>query len=146
MKIVIQRVNSASVSIENKVYSKIEKGLLVLLGITSTDSEKEINFIIDKILNLRIFEDNNEKMNQSVKNINGEILVVPQFTLYGNCQKGRRPGFDNAAKPDIAIPIYENFILSLKNNYKNKIQTGKFGATMNINLENNGPVTFILEK
>ncbi|MFC1770824.1 D-aminoacyl-tRNA deacylase [Candidatus Margulisiibacteriota bacterium] len=146
MKAVIQRVNSASIHIEDKLYSKIGPGLLVLLGINHTDTEKEVEFITEKLINLRIFEDDNDKMNLSVKDIEGEIMVVSQFTLYGSCQKGRRPSFDQAARPETAIPIYENFVNKLKAIYNNKIQTGKFGAMMKINLENNGPVTFILER
>jgi len=143
MKAVIQRVKRASVEINNELYSNIECGILVLLGIEKGDTEEQAEYLSKKIIELRIFDDNNGKMNLSLVDINGAILIVSQFTLAGNCTKGKRPGFDNAAKPETAIPLYEKFIEFLKD--KNiQVETGKFGAMMDISLVNDGPVTFIL--
>ncbi len=144
MKLVIQRVKTASVTIENKVVSKIDRGLLVFLGISVNDDNSQIDWLTRKLVNLRIFEDNNGKMNLSVKDINGEILLVSQFTLYANALRGNRPDFLAAAKPEKAIPLYEEFIRNLSK--KIKVQTGKFGADMKVALVNDGPVTIILEK
>ena len=144
MKVLIQRVKRASVTIDNKLFSEINHGLLVFLGVEKNDSEKEIDWLANKILNLRIFEDENEKMNYSVKDVNGEILLVSQFTLAGNCQKGNRPSFDKAMYPDDAKILYEKFIETLKKEIPT--QTGSFGAMMEINLLNDGPVTFMIEK
>lgn len=145
MKAVIQRVKNASVEINGELYSGINKGVLVLLGVEVNDTEEQSKFLADKIANLRIFEDEAGKMNLSLVDIKGEILVVSQFTLAGDCSKGKRPGFDNAAKPDKAIPLYENFIKNLAD--KNiPVKTGKFGAMMDIHIINNGPVTFVLSK
>ena len=146
MKIVLQRVKNANVKVDNKIVGDISRGILIFLGITHDDTENEIKYLIDKIINLRIFEDENGKMNRSVLDLNGEILVVSQFTLYGDTRKGRRPGFDKAAKPDIAEKLYNDFIISLNEKTKLKIEKGIFGASMEINLSNDGPVTFILEK
>lgn len=143
MKAVIQRVKKASVTINNKLYSEIGQGLLVLLGIEKEDTVEQAEFLANKIANLRIFEDENEKMNNSLLDIKGEILVVSQFTLAGDCKKGKRPSFDNAAKPDEAIPLYENFV-NLMKNHNIKVETGQFGAMMDVMLINDGPVTFIL--
>lgn len=142
---VIQRVKNASVKIENEIFSKIDKGILALIGIEKGDTAEQAKFLSEKIINLRIFEDENEKMNHSLLDIQGEILVVSQFTLAGDCRKGKRPGFDKAAKADEAIPIYEKFIelLQIQNI---PVKTGKFGAMMDIALVNDGPVTFILNK
>lgn len=145
MKIVLQRVNSASVTIGNEIYSKINKGLLILFGVEKADREDMLDFFVQKILNLRIFNDENGKMNLSVSDIKGEILVVSQFTLASNCKKGLRPSFDNAMAPNIANNYYEKFIELLKTSNLN-IQTGVFGADMKVELINDGPVTFILEK
>jgi D-aminoacyl-tRNA deacylase len=145
MKAVIQRVNFASVEVNNQIISEIKQGLLVLIGIKQADTQKEADVIIDKILNLRIFEDNQEKMNHSVIDIKGEVLLVSQFTLYGNCSKGRRPSFELAAKPDEALRLYEYIIEKATAKYP-KIKTGQFGADMKILLENDGPVTLIVEK
>lgn len=140
---VIQRVKQASVIIENNIYSEIKQGLLILLGIEKTDTKEQAEFLVNKICDLRIFEDSNEKMNFSVKEISGELLVVSQFTIASSCKKGRRPSFDNAASPETALPLYEYFVDFCKTrNLKTK--TGKFGASMDISLINNGPVTFIL--
>lgn len=144
MRAVVQRVSSSKVTIEGNVNGQINKGLLVLLGVTHEDTSKDVDYMIDKILNLRIFEDENEKMNLSLKDVGGELLIVSQFTLYGDCRKGRRPSFINAAKPDIAIPLYEEFIKKAKNENVN-VQTGEFGADMKVDLTNDGPVTILLE-
>lgn len=145
MKIVLQRVNGASVTIENKIYSKINKGLLLLFGVEKNDREDMLDFFVQKVLNLRIFNDENGKMNLSVSDIKGGILVVSQFTLASNCKKGLRPSFDNAMEPNIANKYYEKFVELLKASNLN-IQTGVFGADMKVELINDGPVTFILEK
>lgn len=145
MKIVLQRVSSASVTIENKICSKINKGLLLLFGVEKNDREEMLDFFVQKVLNLRIFNDENGKMNLSVSDIKGEILIVSQFTLASNCKKGLRPSFDNAMEPNIANKYYEKFVELLKASNLN-IQTGIFGADMKVELINDGPVTFILEK
>ena len=145
MKCVLQRVKSASVTIENKLYSKINKGILVLVCIEKEDNEDKLDWMANKIINLRIFEDENEKMNKSLKDINGEIMVVSQFTLAGDCKKGTRPSFDNAKKPDEAKELYEYFVSELEKSELN-IKTGVFQAMMDIKLINDGPVTFMLEK
>ena len=145
MKIVLQRVNNASVETGGKLYSKIDKGVLLLFGVEKNDKEEFIEFLANKVLNLRIFNDENDKMNLSVIDIKGEILVVSQFTLAANCKKGLRPSFDNAEKPDIANNYYEKFVSKLKKSGLN-VQTGVFGADMKVSLINDGPVTFILEK
>jgi len=145
MKAVVQRVKSASVSIGGELFSSIEKGLLVLLGIENADTQKEAEYVCSKLLKLRIFEDDNEKMNYSVSDINGEILIVSQFTLAGSVKKGLRPSFDNAMHPKDAQILYEKFVDMAKCSGLN-IQTGKFGAMMDVALINDGPVTFIIEK
>jgi len=145
MKALIQRVNQASVSINNEEYSKIQKGILVFLGVEKNDTEKEADYLINKILKLRIFEDENEKMNLSVSDIKGEILVVSQFTLAGDCKKGTRPSFDNAKNPIEAKKLYEYLVQEMQKSNLN-IKTGVFQAMMDISLINDGPVTFMLEK
>lgn len=145
MKVVIQRVNRASVTINDKVTAEIEKGMLVLLGISVDDDEQSISWLTKKIANLRIFEDANNKMNLSLKDVNGKILLVSQFTLYANAERGNRPDFLQAAKPNKAIPLYEKFIADLKS-HNVEVKTGVFGADMKIELINDGPVTIILEK
>jgi D-aminoacyl-tRNA deacylase len=145
MRAVIQRVKNASVEIENKLCSKIETGLLVLIGICNTDTEQDISWMAQKIVNLRIFSDINGKMNLSVKEINGEILVVSQFTLYASTKKGNRPSFTESAKPDFAIPMYEKFIKNLSIEFDKEIKTGIFGADMQISLLNDGPVTITID-
>lgn len=145
MKAVIQRVKKASVSIDDNIHSQIQQGILVLLGVEKGDNEEAAKFLADKICKLRIFEDHNEKMNLSIKDIEGEILVVSQFTLAGNCKKGTRPSFDNSEEPQKANALYEKFTKHIKDNNV-KTKTGQFGAMMDVELINDGPVTFILEK
>ena len=146
MKTVLQRVSRASVHVNGEIIGSINHGLVVLLGIHHNDSEKEIEWMCNKILNLRIFEDEEGKMNRSVTDVEGGILIVSQFTLYGTLKKGTRPGFTDAAKPETAIPLYEKTIQYLRNNSSLRIETGEFGAMMQVDLINNGPVTIILEK
>tara|TARA_Y100001970_G_scaffold288687_1_gene416699 strand:- start:547 stop:990 length:444 start_codon:yes stop_codon:yes gene_type:complete len=144
MRSVVQRVNSASVEVDNSLYSNIEKGLLILLGIEENDTYKDADYLIDKIINLRVFNDRDNKMNKSVLDIKGAIMVVSQFTLLADTAKGRRPSFIKAAKPKIAKPLYEYFLNELKK-HNLYIQSGKFGAHMDINLINHGPATFLLQ-
>lgn len=146
MKTVLQRVSRASVEVNGKIIGSINHGLLVLLGIHYNDSDEQMEWMCNKILNLRVFEDDEGKMNRSVTDVEGGILVVSQFTLYGTLKKGTRPGFTDAAKPEIAIPLYEKTIQYLKNNSSLRIESGEFGAMMQVELINNGPVTIILEK
>lgn len=147
MRAVIQRVSEGSVTIFETGYeARIGKGFVVLLGIKTSDTEKDVSFLADKCCNMRIFEDQNDKMNLSIKDINGEILVISQFTLYGNAQKGNRPGFTDAAKPEQAIPLYEKFIARIIENIgEEKVKTGVFGAMMMVKIFNDGPVTIIVE-
>jgi D-tyrosyl-tRNA(Tyr) deacylase len=145
MIVVIQRVKKASVTIEDKLFSEINKGILVLLGVEKNDTEEQAKFLADKIVNLRIFEDSAGKMNLSLFEIKGEILIVSQFTLAGDCKKGKRPSFDNAAKPETAIPIYEKFCEFVAQSGIS-FKTGVFGAMMDVELINDGPVTFVLER
>ena len=147
MKAVVQRVSNASVNIPLENYSaKIGKGMLILLGIKIGDTIDDLNYIADKCSRLRIFEDSEGKMNISVKDIDGEVLIISQFTLYGETAKGNRPSFIEAAKPDDAIPHYENFIERMKNNLgDDKVKCGIFGAMMDVSLINSGPVTIIVE-
>lgn len=145
MKALIQRVKRASVTIGGELYSKIEKGLLVFLGVEKEDTVENCEKLSQKVLNLRIFEDENDKMNLSVNDVNGEILVVSQFTLCGDCKKGTRPSFDKAAHPDIAVKLYEDFVGKIRASGL-KTETGKFRAMMDVELVNDGPVTFMVEK
>lgn len=144
MRAVIQRVQNASVKVDNKIIGKIGHGLLILLGIGDGDSDSDMKYIADKSMGLRIFSDENDKMNLSVKDIDGEILVVSQFTLYGDCRKGRRPNFTPAMEPVSANAMYEEFVKYLKNNNM-KVQHGSFGADMKVELLNDGPVTILLD-
>jgi len=144
MRAVIQRVKEARVKIKNEVIAEIGNGLLVLLGVKNKDTEKDAKFLAEKILNLRIFPDEKGKMNLSLLDIKGEILIVSQFTLYGDCKKGRRPSFVEAASPEIAEKLYEKFTEEIKKSGL-KTKTGKFGALMKVELINDGPVTLILE-
>ena len=145
MKIVIQRVSSASVIIDSKVVAEIQKGLLVLIGIEDADNQEDINWLTTKIANLRIFEDEDQVMNLSINDIQGEIIVVSQFTLHALTKKGNRPSYIKAAKPEIAIPLYENFVQQLENELGKKVQTGVFGSDMKVALVNDGPVTIIID-
>jgi len=145
MRVVIQKVSEASVTINNKIKSKIAYGLLVLLGVEAADTEIDIAYLCKKIIQLRIFNDDKNKMNLSVKAINGEIMVVSQFTLFANTKKGNRPSYIKAAKPEIAIPLYQKFILQLEKELGKPIQTGVFGADMKVSLINDGPVTIIID-
>ena len=145
MKALIQRVKSASVTVDGVKISEIDKGILIFLGVEKDDEKENAEKLADKILKLRIFEDENDKMNLSVKNVNGEILVVSQFTLCGDCKKGTRPSFDKAAAPDKAVELYEYFT-SYMRSLEVPVKTGKFRAMMDVQLINDGPVTFWLEK
>lgn len=146
MKIILQRVSRASVQVNGEIIGSINHGLLVLLGIHKEDTDDQIEWMCNKILNLRVFKDEEGKMNRSVTDVEGGILVVSQFTLYGTLKKGTRPGFTDAAKPEIAIPLYEKTIQYLKNKSPLRIESGEFGAMMQVELINDGPVTIILEK
>lgn len=146
MRIVIQRVKSASVEVDGVVRGEISRGLLLLVGIHATDTSKQIDWCCRKLQRLRIFEDKDEKMNISVTDIKGSILVVSQFTLYGNLQKGNRPSFVDAAKPDIAEPLYDYMVDKLKNDFNGPVESGKFGAMMEVSLVNDGPVTLVMER
>ena len=145
MKVVIQRVLSSSVEIDSKTVAQIQKGLLVLVGIEDSDNQEDINWLTSKIINLRIFADENDVMNLSVKDIIGDIIVVSQFTLHASTKKGNRPSYIKASKPEIAIPLYESFVKHLEIELGKKIQTGVFGADMKVLLVNDGPVTIIID-
>lgn len=145
MKAVIQRVTSASVTIENKIVAQIQQGLLVLIGIEEADTPEDISWLTTKIANLRIFSDENGVMNLSVKEVDGEIIVVSQFTLHASTKKGNRPSYIYAAKPEVAIPLYKNFVSQMETEIGKKIQTGQFGADMKVALLNDGPVTIIID-
>jgi len=145
MRAVIQRVKKAAVTIDGKTFSAIQHGLLILLGIEETDTQEDISWLSQKIALLRIFADENDLMNKSVTDIHGEIMIVSQFTLFASTKKGNRPSFIRSAKPDIAIPLYENFIGAVQQLIPNTIQTGVFGADMQISLINDGPVTIIID-
>lgn len=145
MKALIQRVKSAKVSIEGKEYSSINKGMLIFLGVEKTDTIENAKKLSEKLVKLRIFEDENEKMNLSIQDVKGEILVVSQFTLCGDCKKGTRPSFDLAAPPTEANKLYEEFV-TLISQYEIPVKTGKFQTMMEISLINDGPVTFMVEK
>jgi D-tyrosyl-tRNA(Tyr) deacylase len=145
MRAVIQRVNHASVTVENKIKSEIRKGILILVGIEESDNTEDINWLSNKITQLRIFDDTDGVMNLSVKDINGEILAISQFTLLAKTKKGNRPSYIQAAKPEISIPLYEKFIKQLSLDLGKEIKTGEFGAYMKVNLENDGPVTIQID-
>ena len=147
MRALVQRVSEGGVYIEKEDYSaKIGKGMVILLGIKTGDTEEDVNFVADKCSNLRIFEDENEKMNLSIKDVMGEALIISQFTLYGDTAKGNRPGFTEAARPEEAIPLYEKFIERLKSNIgEEKVKTGQFRAMMLVKIMNDGPVTLTVE-
>ena len=145
MKAVIQRVSKASVEVNNQCIAHVTTGLLVLVGIEDGDNQEDINWLTSKIANLRIFSDANEVMNLSVKEIQGEIIVVSQFTLHASTKKGNRPSYIKASKPEIAIPLYEKFVSQMEVEINKKVQTGKFGADMKIALLNDGPVTLVID-
>lgn len=145
MRVVIQRVSVASVKVDGDVISEIGLGYLVLLGIESDDTREDSNWLAGKIARLRIFSDENDVMNKSIIDINGEIIVVSQFTLHASTKKGNRPSFIKAASPDVAIPLYESFVLQLEKELGKKIQTGEFGAMMDVALINDGPVTILID-
>ena len=145
MRIIIQRVSKASVTIDEVKKSEIARGMLILLGIEDTDNKDDITWLINKIVNLRIFDDENGVMNLSLKDINGELLLVSQFTLFASTKKGNRPSYIKASKPDIAIPLYNQFCETLSSTLCKKIKTGEFGADMKIELINDGPVTIIID-
>lgn len=144
MKFVIQRVNNAKVTIDGKVNGAIEKGFMVLIGIGEGDTREDADKYLKKLINMRIFEDENEKMNLSLKDVNGSLLLVSQFTLYASCKKGNRPSFTDAAKPDQAESLYDYIVAEAKKQVP-IVETGVFGADMKVSLENDGPVTIILE-
>lgn len=145
MKIVVQRVKNASVTIDEKIHGQINKGFLVLLGITTSDTISDVDYLVKKVCNLRVFNDENDKMNLGLKDINGSLLIISQFTLYGDCSHGNRPSFIEAARPEEAIPLYEYFCDECaKKGFE--IQKGIFGADMKVQLLNDGPVTIIIEK
>ncbi|MCL4169057.1 UNVERIFIED_CONTAM: hypothetical protein GTU68_059459 [Idotea baltica] len=145
MKLVVQRVSKASVTIEGEKVASIEKGLLVLLGIVNDDNQEDIKWLSNKTINLRVFSDENGIMNKSLKDVDGDVIVVSQFTLHASTKKGNRPSYIKAAKPDIAIPLYENFVKQLEIDLGKPIQTGQFGADMKVDLLNDGPVTIIID-
>lgn len=145
MRVVLQRVSSASVTIDNEIVAQIQKGLLVLVGIEDTDNQQDINWLTSKIANLRIFADENEVMNLSLKDIDGEMIVVSQFTLHASTKKGNRPSYIKASKSDIAVPLYESFVQQMELELEKKVQTGQFGADMKVALVNDGPVTISID-
>jgi len=145
MRIVIQRVREASVKINDEIVGKIQQGLLVLLGIEHVDSELDADYLIQKLIHLRIFGDEEGKMNLSVSDISGDLLIVSQFTLFADTKKGNRPSFIRSARPERAIPLYEYFLSQLKKTFSGKIEKGVFGANMQVELINDGPVTIIMD-
>ena len=145
MKFVVQRVKQADVKVDNKIVGSINEGLMVLIGITHNDTEQTADYLVNKLINLRIFEDENKKMNLSIKDVKGELLLVSQFTLYGDCKKGNRPSFIEAAQPKYANNLYEYIIKECKKEIE-RVEKGMFGANMKVSLINDGPVTIILEK
>ena len=146
MILVVQRVKNAKVEVEGEIVGKIGKGFLVLIGITHTDTVEIANYLVKKMCQLRVFEDENEKMNLSLKDVAGELLLVSQFTLYGKCKSGNRPSFTEAAKPEFANELYEYFCKKCEEEHQVKVQKGIFGANMQVSLVNDGPVTILLEK
>lgn len=145
MRVLLQRVSRASVTIDGSVKSEINSGILILLGIENADAKEDIDWLVRKILSLRIFEDDEGKMNCSIGDIDGDLLVVSQFTLHARVKKGTRPGFDKAAKPDIAVPLYEQFIAELESQSGKPVGSGQFGAMMDVELVNDGPVTIWID-
>ena len=145
MKVVIQRVTRASVTIEQQLFSSIDKGMLILVGIQADDTDEDINWLASKIVNLRIFDDENGVMNKSILDSGGEILAVSQFTLMARTKKGNRPSYIDAAPPAISVPLYEKFVATLSQELHKEVQTGQFGANMKVELINDGPVTIIID-
>jgi len=145
MRILLQRVKEASVTIEEKINAQIGQGLLLFVGIEQEDAQEDIDWLCKKVLDLRIFSDNEGKMNHSIRDVEGDIIVVSQFTLHANIKKGTRPSFIKAARPEFAVPLYENFVRTIESSLGKKIGTGKFGADMKVALINDGPVTIILD-
>ncbi len=145
MRVIIQRVSEASVTIDNKMKSSIGNGFLILLGITHDDTQEDIDWLTNKIIGLRVFGDENGTMNVSIKDVDGDLLVISQFTLHASTKKGNRPSFLEAAKPDVAIPLYENFISTLSRKHTKEVYTGEFGADMKVRLLNDGPVTITID-
>jgi D-aminoacyl-tRNA deacylase len=144
MRAVVQRVTKGSVSVEGSITGRIGRGLVVLLGVAHEDTEKDVSYMAEKIINLRIFDDECGKMNISLLDIKGEMLIVSQFTLYGDCRKGKRPGYDRAARPEYAEKLYEAFVQNCKN-YGIKVETGVFRAMMSVEIHNDGPVTLLID-
>ena len=145
MRVVIQRVSEASVTIDNKQHATIEQGLLILLGITHEDTQEDIDWLVGKIIGMRIFSDQEDKMNLSIQDIDGELLVISQFTLFANTKKGNRPSYIDAARPEVAVPLYEAFLNTLSRKRNKEIKSGVFGADMKVALVNDGPVTIIID-
>jgi D-tyrosyl-tRNA(Tyr) deacylase len=145
MRVVLQRVATASVTVSEKIVAEIQKGLLVLVGIEDADTQEDIDWLVTKITQLRIFGDENEVMNLSVEEVNGDVLVVSQFTLHAATKKGNRPSYIKAARPEVAIPLYEKFVSTLENKLGKQVPTGIFGADMKVALLNDGPVTIIID-
>jgi len=145
MRVILQRVSSASVSINKQIKSEIGSGLLILLGVETTDTQEDILYLCRKIVSLRIFNDADDKMNLSITDINGQVLLISQFTLFAQSQKGNRPSYTRAARPEVAIPLYEEFIKTLSDMLGKPVLTGEFGADMKVSLLNDGPVTIIMD-
>ena len=145
MRLVIQRVSKASVTVENQIIGEIGAGLLVLLGIEHEDSDEDIDWLVPKMIQMRIFSDQEGKMNSSLQDIRGDLLILSQFTLHASTKKGNRPGFTGAAKPDQAIPLYESFLRKAETTLGKPVQSGSFGADMKVSLLNDGPVTIIID-
>ena len=145
MRVVIQRVSEASVTIDNKQHATIEQGLLILLGITHEDTQEDIDWLAGKIIGMRIFSDPEDKMNLSIQDIDGELLVISQFTLFANTKKGNRPSYIDAARPEVAVPLYEAFLSTLSRKRNKEIKSGVFGADMKVALVNDGPVTIVMD-
>ena len=145
MKVVIQKVSKASVTVNNKLIANIKTGLLVLVGIEDADTDEDIKWLSKKIINLRVFADENDVLNNSVLQVDGEIIIVSQFTLHASTKKGNRPSYIKASKPDFAIPMYDKFITQVEKDFGKKIQTGKFGADMKVELLNDGPITIVID-
>lgn len=145
MRIVIQRVSEASVTVDHKIISAIQHGMLVLVGIENTDTEEDIDWLVKKMIQLRIFDDENGVMNLCIQDVNGEILIVSQFTLHASTKKGNRPSYIRASRPEFAIPMYEKFVKAAENALGKKVGTGIFGAMMEVSLVNDGPVTIIID-